>query len=473
MHVPSHQELFKSGATVLAGLALFFGASATPGASATETAGTPPPLIDRSLSAGDIDPGIYFDFDDPSDPFREIYAGFRARRASDMADASKPPPIEPYESVHLSRKMPWSALEDILPFDWASLRDESPIAAAELERVVKARLAFDHPDVKITQLMIGPGGTLPGHAGGSPGFYYVIGGSGEITVESTTHTVTPGTTVKLEPYDVRRLYAAPGEPLRVIWVRWAPGGDQEYLAAGYYLTGANQHIQPEEAVLPLDYQYWGGRMSTELVEQARSPRPAVASDSSYAAWAAALENARLSLGAKRILYPETPVFSHESDSEWITEEMLKGSGFFWAKDIASLGALAQRWQEVMRLKGFFRARRPDGGWDFNISQMVWGPHARYVEHSHSIPEFYYMMSGPVEHWVGEDKFTAMPGDIFMTNSYQTHQSRGIVDNMPFRSIGASWAPNGDRSVFKRPFYLVEPPVTQPEAADLGDAPSFH
>ncbi|MGI9287179.1 MAG: cupin domain-containing protein, partial [Pseudomonadales bacterium] len=120
-----------------------------------------------------------------------------------------------------------------------------------------------------------------------------------------------------------------------------------------------------------------------------------------------------------------------------------------------------------------QAARPDGGWDFNISEMVWGPRTRYVEHSHSIPEFYYMMSGPVEHWVDGKKYRAMPGDIFLTNSYVSHQSRGIVDDMPFRNIGASWAPNGNREVFQRPFFLVEPLAAQPEDAFLGNDASFH
>ena len=428
-------------------------------------------VIDRTLSAQDIDPAIYFNFDDPSDPFHEVYAAFRARRANDMADASKPPPIESYESVHLTRNMPWNALEEVLPFDWASLRRESPVEAAQLERVIKARLAFDHPDIKITQLMIGPGATLPAHAGGSPGFYHVIGGSGEISVEGETQTVSPGTTVKLNPYDVRRIYATPGEPLKVLWIRWAPDGDQQYLAAGYYLTGANQHIQPVEGVLPQDYQYWGERLSTEPVPQPASPLRAVEGGSSSAAQATALAAAREKLGEKRNPYPAAPTFSHESDSPWLTKGM--EANFFWAKDINSLGALLDRWVEVMRYKALFQATRPDGGWDFNISQMVWGPRARYVEHSHSIPEFYYMMSGPVEHWIGEQKYLAMPGDIFMTNSYVPHQSRGIVDDLPFRNIGASWAPNGNREVFNRPFYLVEPLQAQPEGAVLGAAPRFH
>jgi len=430
--------------------------------------------IDRNLAVEDIDPAVYFKTADPSDPFHDVYAGFRQRRADDMADASKPPPIEAFSSAHITRNMPWNRLEDVLPFDWAAIRRESPLATEQLERSVKARLAFDHPDIKITQLLLGVGATLPSHAGGSPGFYHVIGGTGVITIEDESRAVTPGSTVKINPFDVRRLQTTSAEPLKVLWVRWAPGGDQQYIAAGYYLTGANQHIQPKVARLATDFKYWGEtplRADTQSLPAALSI--ALNSGSVYQAQLDQLSSQRAQLEGQRDLYPQTPTFSHESDSAWINEEMLAGSGFFWAKDISQLGGLLARWDEVMKLKGFFRAQRADGGWDFNISQMVWGAHARYVEHSHSIPEFYYMMSGPVEHWVGETKYRAMPGDIFMTNSYETHQSRGIVDDLPFRNIGASWAPNGDRSVFSRPFYLLETLPVQPASADLGDAPKFH
>ena len=464
---------YRNTCCLISCLFLFFTNSCLAQSNAQLASSSQETSIDRAISAKDVDPAIYWDFNDPTDPFRDIYAGFRARRASDMSDSDKPKPIPPYKPVHLIRDMSWTPLEEVFPFDWATIRAESRDEAEQLEGAVKARLAFDHPDVKITQLILGPGATLPGHAGGSPGFYYVIGGRGEVTVEGQTQTVTPGATVKLHPYDVRRVYASTDESLKLIWVRWAPNGDQRYIAAGYYLTGANQHIQPIEATLPPDYQFWGEGLATVAIPEPSSPVAPASPESIYEEQAARLTAARAALGEQRMLYPETPVFSHESESRWIDEKMLKGSGFFWAKDISSLGALTKRWSEVMRLKGFFRAKRPDGGWDFNISQMVWGPHARYVEHSHSIPEFYYMLSGPVEHWVGEDKYVAMPGDIFMTNSYQTHQSRGIVDDLPFRNIGASWAPNGDRTVFKRPFYLVEPLGLQPVSANLGEAPVFH
>ena len=104
--------------------------------------------------------------------------------------------------------------------------------------------------------MLGPGGVLPAHAGGSPGVWIVVGGRGEITVEGETRTATPGTTAKLAPYGVRRLHAQGDEPLRVLWIRWAPGGDQTYIDAGYYLTGANMHLQPAQSTLPEDYLFW-------------------------------------------------------------------------------------------------------------------------------------------------------------------------------------------------------------------------
>ncbi|MFK7977568.1 MAG: cupin domain-containing protein [Halioglobus sp.] len=469
-------KIGKFGLT-LAALAILAGCANTQKESGQDTH----VVIDKTLSADDIDPEIYFNADDPADPFASVYSGFRDRRAQDMADESKPPPIAAFPSVHLSQTRAWKPLEATLPFNWAAIYMEAPQEALQLEEVVKARVALDHPDVKIVELMIGPGATLPGHAGGAPGFYYVVGGSGEITVEDRTQTVSPGTTVKLHPYDVRRIYADTSEPLKIVWVRWAPGGDQQYLAAGYYLTGANQHVQPQQAELPWDFHFWDNEGETRLVE---NPQAAMAvtlttngtisqQDSRFRQDAQALDHRRKTLGDQRALYPNTPMFSHESDYNWIDEETIKGSGFFWAKDVSQLGALLQRWGDVMRLKGFFRASRADGGWDFNISQMAWGPRSRYVEHSHSIPEFYYMLSGPVEHWVGDRKYIARAGDIFLTNSYQTHQSRGIVNGLTFRNIGASWAPNGDRGVFARPFYLVEPLPQQPASARLGSTALFH
>ena len=428
--------------------------------------------INRSLDIADIDPSVYFRKNDATDPFASFYQKFRDRRAADMANASRPPDIASFPPTLNSNDRPWDRLENIFDFDWKALRRKFPDGVSELDQAVKVRLALDHPDLKIVQLMVARGGTLPAHADGAPGLYQVIGGHGAIISEGIRTEITPGTTVKLDPYDVRRLEASSDAPLRILWFRWAPDGDQRYLSAGYYLTGANQHIQPTQSMLPETFHYWGKPYKN-------SPPVAVkgasisADDEFLSSQFALLATMRSGLGKASSPYPKTPAISQESDIRWLDMETLKKANFFWAKDVRALGDLLVRWGEVMRYKGIFQAKRPGGGWDFNMSQMAWGPHARYVEHSHSIPEFYYMMSGPVEHWVGARKYIVQPGDIFVTGSFEPHQSRGIVDGMPFRNISGSWAPNGDRSVFNRPAYILEPLPKQAEGAVLKANEKFH
>ncbi|MGB0906066.1 MAG: cupin domain-containing protein [Maricaulaceae bacterium] len=429
--------------------------------------------INTNLEVSEIDPTIYFAENGAEDPFKGVYSEFRKKRALDMENLSGPEAAASRSPVHVSSEIPWSNLTDIIKL----AAHEGSLAPTEkvqqLGGAVKMRLALDHPDIKIVQLMIGPGGVLPAHAGGAPGIYIVIEGKGNIAIEQQSWAVTPGTTAKVEPYDVRRLSASKDGPLKVIWIRWAPGGDQKYRSAGYYLTGANQHVQPKSANMPEDYQFYGQDHSPSNSSAVNSEWMSPIEGSPLEAMADGLAIAREKVTNERNLYSAVSTVSHEGEISWLNKEKLETANFFWAKDIKQLGELLTRWSEVFRYKGIFQASRPDGGWDFNISQMAWGPHARYVEHSHSIPEFYYMLSGPVEHWIGDNKFVAMPGDIFVTDSFEPHQSRGIKDDLIFRNISASWAPNGDRAVFERPFYLVGEVPDQVSSADLGINPSFH
>lgn len=109
----------------------------------------PAALIPRDLSAAQIDPQIYFDKADPSDPFAEVYANFRARRAADMINPDKPRPVEAYQSVHRNSEKPWAPLEEILAADWQAIANDYPEALRQLRDAVKVRIALDHPDVKI------------------------------------------------------------------------------------------------------------------------------------------------------------------------------------------------------------------------------------------------------------------------------------------------------------------------------------
>ncbi|MGB0906097.1 MAG: cupin domain-containing protein [Maricaulaceae bacterium] len=441
--------------------ALFFTACFAPGLDSSDPANT------RSTA---IDPAIYSLIDDPNDPYREVYAEFRARRAADMKNPNFPEPLPYFPATHFTRDMPWTPIENILPLNREEMDQER---VENLEKAVKMRLGFDHPDLKITQIMIGAGGILPAHADGAPGVYIGVGGFGEVFREGQTQTLTPGTTVKLNPYDIRRVAATGDEPVKLLWIRWAPDGDQNFFDAGYYLTGSNQHIQPEGSDMPLDYKFWGADYRTEPVDNVQNPAKIAPSGSFYEAQAKQLETIRSAMGDARELYPATPAFGHESDRNWLTKEQLKKGGFFFSKDAERFGAIADKMIAIGRHKGIFRAARSDGSWDFNISEMAWGPKSTYVEHSHLTPEFYYIMSGPVIYGVDGEEYEVMPGDIIHNNSYSPHLARGIVDGMPFDNFGASWAPRGDRSVFDRPVFWVEPFPNQPDSAFLPSDITFH
>jgi quercetin dioxygenase-like cupin family protein len=420
-----------------------------------------------------VDPAVYSKIDDPGDPYAAVYEEFRARRVRDQVDPDLPPPAPRYEAVHLTRKQPWGKLDDVLPIGWEAVRAEAPKRASALESAFAARLALDHPDVKIVQMMLGPGGVLPAHAGGSPGVWIVVGGRGEISVEGETRTATPGTTAKLAAYDVRRLHAQGDAPLCVLWIRWAPGGDQAYIDAGYYLTGANMHLQPAQSTLPEDYLFWDAIYRSVVVADPVSTAAAPAPGSAAEAAVAELARRRKALGPERDLYPDVRRWGHESDIPWLSAETLKSGGFFFSKDIGRMQGIVDRAVQISRHKAIFRAVRPDGRWDYNISQTTWGPRSTYVEHSHLVPEFYYVLSGPVLYGVDGDLHEVLPGDIIVNNSYSPHLARGIVDGLPFDNFGSTWAPNGDRRVFERPFFLVEPLPAQPPSATLPENASFH
>ena len=412
-----------------------------------------------------IDPAIYSKIDDPEDPYAYKYAEFRARRQNDIASPDTPRPLPRYKARHRSAEMPWSDLTSLLPFDWQRLRKESAAGVEQLLFTVKLRLAFDHPDLKISQLAIGPGGRLPLFADGAPGMFVVVGGRGIVQVGEIASRVTTGSTVKLEPYVPRSVLAADDMALRMLWIRWAPGGDQAYVDAGYYLTGANQHIQPAQANFKPGYLFWG---EVDTAYGSTNSRY-VSSDDVKPELDALLAKHKV----KSPLYPDVPVFGHESEIPWLSAETLKSGGFFFSDDLGALLEVADQMISIARHKAIFRASGPDGRWDFNFSQSAWGPRSTYVEHSHVIPEFYYVLSGPVLYGVDGEIYESLPGDILFNNSYSPHLARGIVDGLVFRSFSSTFAPNGDRGVFDRPFLLMEQLPEQPGSAHLPENFQFH
>ena len=424
-----------------------------------------PPAATRAIAPGEsvsyreIPAGYYAATEENRklDPYDELVQTFRDRKARDLANPEAPPPFSTKERVptrHRGSQAGWDELADVFRFDWEALRQASPAETEQLVQAVRARLVFDHPDLKIVELAVGPGGVLPAHAQAGPAGYHVLGGSADITVGESTVTVHPGTSVKLEAFAVRRVQVSSAASLKLLWFSWAPGGRQDYLSYGYYLTGSNFHVQPLEAVMPADYQHWDDavRRRHEVVE-GRAP---VGADR-------AAENR----------YPASPIFSHEMDVEWLDFTNLGTAAFFWAEDAAKGAEVLRAWNRIVRMKGVFQAKVPEQGYDLNYSYIAIGPHAKYVTHSHATPEFYYILSGKTEWIVEGEEHTAVAGDLYLHAPYDDHEMRVLETGEPMRAVTGSWAPFGDRSVFEQPFQLAEPLPAQPAGAALAEDFDFH
>ena len=141
------------------------------------------------------------------------------------------------------------------------------------------------------------------------------------------------------------------------------------------------------------------------------------------------------------LYSSTPRVSDETQFQWLDFTRLADAGFFWAKDARAGADLLVRWNEIARMKGVFRAARPEGSYDFNLSYIAIGPTGKYVTHSHATPEFYYILEGETEWILDGETFTARPGHVYFHGPYWDHEMRGLAEGVPMRAITGSWAPS--------------------------------
>jgi len=385
------------------------------------------------------------------DPFNKLVEGFRKRKVKDLMNPNFPQPFKNLKNIpseYVASGKPWADLEQIFRWNWTSLKNTANNKVTMLKKAVKARYIFNHPDFKIIEIAIGSGGILPRFKGGAPSAIHILGGEGEIEVGEVKSKVSPGISVKIEPNTSLKIKAESKNPLKLIFFSWAPNGRQDYLDAGYYLTGANFYAQPIEATMPDNFEFWND------VDRRKNK-------------ATGIKN------KKEVLYPETPIFSNEVDIPWIDFTNLEGQAFFWAKDASSAGELLSIWNKIVRMKGIFQAKVPNKQYDFNFSYIANGPHAKYITHSHATPEFYYVLGGNIE-WIIEGKtYHAKPGNLYFHSPYQNHEMLGLKDNIPMVAITGSWAPFGDRSVFEKELILLEPLPVQAKSSYLSDNFNFH
>jgi len=291
----------------------------------------------KKLSAADftpyveIDPNSYFPTPEniSKDPNNALMDIFRKKKAADMANPDKPRPL-PVEEIsnieNISHQQPWADISSIFKFDWEELPTET---LTNLNKVIKTRMVFDNPDLKVVELAIAAGGILPTHAQPTPSVYLILGGEGEVLSNDTLAKVYTGTSIKFDSYDKKRIKVTSKEPLKILWFSWAPEGDKSYLESGYYLTGSNLHIQSLNAVLPDDFQFWeteDAKPFEFIKEGEKKVYKSTSLNSQIANWTQLNESK---------FYPQTPTFRSSSQIDWVDVMKLDPKSFFFA-DMTSI-----------------------------------------------------------------------------------------------------------------------------------------
>lgn len=416
-----------------------------------------------------IDPQIYFATEENTaiDPNNELTAMFRKKKMADMANPEKPRPF-PESDINqlenISHLQPWTPLNEVFKFDWEQLGKK---ALTDLSKVVKTRLIFDNLDLKVVELAIAAGATLPLHAQATPSVYHILGGTADVASNEEVAKVTPGTSITFDSYAKKGVKVTSDEPLKILWFSWAPEGNKSYLESGYYLTGSNLHVQPIHAVLPNDFIFWDSEIGKPF-ELTDTKTTASTTLSQYVN----RQNTAWNELEKTSFYPNTPTFKSASEVDWVDMMNLDPKAFFFAKDLKKLGSLTKMLSRMAKIKSVFRVKRPDSGYDLNYSYLAWGPQSKYTTHSHAICEFYYMLEGDVEYIINKNKFHAVPGNFYWHPPYYDHEMRGLKKDVPFLSISGSWIPYGKRELFDKPFLLLEDIPTHKEQL-LPDDFKFH
>lgn len=85
-----------------------------------------------------------------------------------------------------------------------------------------------------------------GHKHETPEIYYIISGKARWTVGEETQEVTSGTAIYTKPGAVHKMTNLLDEPLRAVWVWWAPNGDKKVFNSEYIFT-EEAPVQPEKS----------------------------------------------------------------------------------------------------------------------------------------------------------------------------------------------------------------------------------
>ena len=415
-----------------------------------------------------INPNIYFATPKniAQDPNDALTAMFRQKKTADMANPTKPRPLSEADLTkieNISHQQTWTPIEEVFNFDWNGIGEKG---LADLEKVVKTRVVFDNPDLKVVEMAIAAGAILPIHAQAAPSVYHIFEGTAILTSNDSTAQVQTGTSIRFDSYAKKKVAVTSDVPLKILWFSWAPQGDDSYLQSGYYLTGSNLHIQPQTAIIPSNFDFW----------EAEDSQPYQIIDAVFPTvvgteFITQQTNDWLQLD-KTEFYPHEPLFKSESTVDYIDVVNLDPKSFFFAEDLKKLGPALTMLSHLAKIKSVFRVKRPNGGYDLNYSYLAWGPQSKYVTHSHAICEFYYLLEGDVEYIINGEKYHGVPGNFYWHPPYYDHEMRGLTEGVPFLSISGTWIPFGKRELMQQPFYLLED-IPAPGGKAIPDNFDFH
>ncbi|MEM7100637.1 MAG: cupin domain-containing protein [Pseudomonadota bacterium] len=112
---------------------------------------------------------------------------------------------------------------------------------------------IDSQDVQFGLWELAPKAIYHGHKHPAPEIYFILSGRAQWRVGEVTREVTSGTTIYTRPGEVHKMVNLTDQPVRAIWMWWAPGGDSEVFKGAYEFTEPTP-VQPPQAKFDEDAQ---------------------------------------------------------------------------------------------------------------------------------------------------------------------------------------------------------------------------
>lgn len=303
-----------------------------------------------------------------------------------------------------------------------------------LDQVLRSRVVHREPDLVLGQLILGPGALLPLHGRAAPEAFHVLAGEAEWTVDGETRRLRPGASIHASPYLEHRVVATSRVPLRVLWARWAPGGDR----TGLIKDGVRRRGGASTGAFFEDEGRSRSVLPTEQVVPLRKPESG-----------SMLDAMRQALLAARMAEPKRPV----------VRAFVDAFGAPWNAEIPGV-----RWRAV--------SSTLELEWGHVIVTPRDASAGTRALPASSAPGLLHVLSGRARLRAGGDEavgragttFAFDPGEAVAIEFDEAPDEGG--DHRPLRAMWLRWAPAGEREDLTRPGYLTEPMPAPPRAALL-------